>query len=147
MINDQEMATATRGDSIIVRVTEEHHISEARRTAKSVAEAMGFKRVLTSYIMTSVSELATNLFFHTDQGGTITLVALMQTKNVGIEVIAEDEGPGIEDVNQALQDGFSTNRGLGGGLPGVKRLMDEFEIRSTVGIGTRIITRKWKIWE
>ena len=130
-----------------IPVTEEYHISQARRRAGSMARALGFTRVTTFYIMTSVSELANNLFFHTNQGGTITLTPLVRIDNVGLEVIAEDQGPGIEDIDLALQDGFSTNRGLGGGLPGVKRLMDEFEIISTVGVGTRIITRKWKIWK
>jgi serine/threonine-protein kinase RsbT len=141
------MATRTTGDPVIVQVTEEYHISEARQRARSMAEAIGFKPVTTFQIMTSVSELGNNLLFHANHGGTITLAPLMQNNKVGIEIIAEDEGPGIEDVTLALQDGFSTNRGLGGGLPGIKRLMDELEITSTVGTGTLIITRKWKICE
>ena len=63
---------------------------------------------------------------------------------VGIEVVCKDDGPGIPDVKLAMQDGFTTNGGLGGGLPAVERLMDEFEIASTVGGGTRIAARKWK---
>jgi len=107
------------------------HIPETRHKAKSLAEALGFRQVIVFYIMTSVSELANNLFFHTDKGGTITLAPLIRTDNVGIEVIAGDHGP---------------NRGLGGGLPGVKRLMDEFEIHSKVGLGTQITARKWQVW-
>ena len=72
------------------------------------------------------------------------MIAIKQDGGAGIELIAEDEGPGIPDLEQAMQDGFSTNRGLGGGLPGVKRLMDEFHITSEMGTGTRIITRKWQ---
>jgi len=133
-------------EPVIVRVTEEYHIPETRHKAKSLAEALGFRQVIVFYIMTSVSELANNLFFHTDKGGTITLAPLIRTDNVGIEVIAGDHGPGIADTDLALTDGFSTNRGLGGGLPGVKRLMDEFEIHSKVGLGTQITARKWQVW-
>ncbi len=131
-------------EPVIIQVTGEHHIAQARQAAKALAEAIGFKRVLTYYVATSVSELAGNLFFHATRGGTITLVASRRNGKVNIEVIAEDEGPGIPDVKQAMQDGFSTNGGLGGGLPGVERLMDEFEITSAVGVGTRIVARKWQ---
>ncbi len=133
-------------EPVIVRVTEEYHIPETRHKARFLAEALGFRQVLVFYIMTSVSELANNLFFHTDKGGTITLTPLMRTDNAGIEVMAEDQGPGIADIDLALTDGFSTNRGLGGGLPGVKRLMDEFEINSKVGLGTQVTARKWQAW-
>ncbi len=128
----------------IIQIKNENHVSAARKRVRAIAEDMGFKQVVVFYIMTSVSELAYNLFFHTNQGGTITLVPHMQNNKVGIEIVAEDHGPGIENVDLAMQDGFSTNRGLGGGLPGVQRLMDEFETRSTVGVGTRIISKKWK---
>ena len=147
MKNDKKPAPATSAEPIMITIREEYHISEARRKARSMAKAIGFDRVITCYLMTSVSELANNLFFHARQGGTITLVPLNKNNNVGIEVIAEDEGPGIPDIKKAIKDGFSTNRGLGGGLPGVKRLMDEFEINSDVGMGTRVTARKWKVWE
>jgi len=134
-------------EPIIIRVTKEYHIPETRHSAKFMAEALGFRQIMVFYIMTSVSELAYNLFFHTDKGGTITLAPLIQKDNVGIEVVARDKGPGIPDIDLALTDGFSTNRGLGGGLPGVKRLMDEFEIQSEPGMGSRITARKWKTWQ
>lgn len=137
-------AAARTSERVVVRVTTEYHVSQARQAAKSLAEAVGFKRVAMYYVATSVSELATNLCFHTSQGGTITLIAVRRNGEVGIEVIAEDDGPGIPDVNQAVQDGYSTGAGLGGGLPGVRRLMDEFEITSIVGVGTRIVARKWQ---
>ena len=134
----------TTPEPMIIRLTEEHHIAQARQAAKSLAQAIGFRRVAAYYVSTSVSELANNLFFHAARGGAITLVALRREGEVGIEVIAEDDGPGIPDVELALQDGFSTTGGLGGGLPGVERLMDEFEITSTVGVGTRVVARKWE---
>jgi len=139
---DNKMATTIV--RVIVQVTEEHHIAKARQMAKTLAEDTGFKEVTTFYVATSVSELANNLFFHTTQGGTIALVVVRRNGEIGIEVVSEDNGPGIPDVKRAMEDGFTTNGGLGGGLPGVARLMDEFEITSTVGVGTRIVARKWQ---
>ena len=127
----------------VVRVTEEHHVAQARQAAAVLAKAIGLGRMATSDVSTSVSELAWNLFFHATGGGTITIAAIGRNGEVGIEVIAEDNGPGIPDVKSAMEDRFSTNGGLGGGLPGVERLMDEFEISSVVGVMTRIVARKW----
>jgi serine/threonine-protein kinase RsbT len=129
---------------VIVQVTEEHHIARARQAAVALAEEIGLKRVVVYYVATSVSELANNLFFHTPRGGRITLTALRRDGEIGIEVVAEDDGLGIPDVGLAMQDGFSTSGGLGGGLPGVERLMDEFEITSAAGAGTRVVARKWQ---
>jgi len=139
------MKSTTTIKPVIIHVTEEHHIARARQAAVALAEEIGFKRVLVYYVATSVSELANNLFFHASRGGTLTLTPLRREGEIGIEVVAEDDGPGIPDVELALQDGFSTGGGLGGGLPGVERLMDEFEIASTVGAGTRIVVRKWQV--
>jgi len=95
------------------------------------------------YIATAVSELANNLFFHTDEGGTIAFDHIEKDGKIGIEVIAHDTGNGIPDIAQAMVDGFSTNGGLGAGLGGMQRLMDEFEIESNIGTGTHIVMRKW----
>jgi serine/threonine-protein kinase RsbT len=134
----------TEKDIFTVTVNKEPHIAKVRIAAKLLAKSIGFLDVETGCVATSVSELANNLLSHTTKGGTITMIAIKQNGKDGIEIIAEDEGPGIPDLKQAMQDGFSTNRGLGGGLPGVKRLMDEFHITSEVGTGTRIVTRKWQ---
>lgn len=131
-------------ESVIIHVTEEYHVARARQAAVALAQEIGLERAVTYQVATSVSELANNLFFHTARGGRITLTALGQNDRVGIEVIAEDDGPGIPDVEQAMRDGFSTSGGLGSGLPGVKRLMDEFEITSAVGVGTRVVVRRWQ---
>lgn len=131
-------------DAVIIPVTEEYHIAQAQQAAAAMTQEIGFSQTRTSYVATAVSELAGNIFFHTTRGGTITLVPLRREGEIGIKVIAEDDGPGIPDVGRAMQDGFSTNGGLGGGLPGVKRVMDEFEITSTAGVGTRVVTRKWQ---
>ena len=131
-------------EPVIIHVTEEYHVARARQAAVALAQEIGLERAVTYQVATSVSELANNLFFHTARGGRITLTALGQNDRVGIEVIAEDDGPGIPDVEQAMRDGFSTSGGLGSGLPGVKRLMDEFEITSAVGVGTRVVVRRWQ---
>jgi len=127
-----------------VVIKEEHHISQARIIVRELAKKTGLDKVRTYEVVTSVSELAGNIFFHSNNGGMIFFKIISKKGNTGLEVIAEDSGPGIPDVELAMQDGFSTNRGLGGGLPGIKRLMDEFEISSKTGTGTRIVTRKWK---
>ena len=135
---------ASEKEPVVVNVTQEHHIAVARQAARALAEAIGFGQTATYDLATSVSELASNLFFHATGGSAISLVALRRRDKVGIEVTAEDRGPGISDVDLAMRDDFSTSGGLGGGLPGAQRLMDEFEITSTVGVGTRIVARKWQ---
>jgi len=129
---------------VVVPVTEESHIAQARLAAKALANSLGLSEVAVYSIATAVSELANNLFFHTSRGGTISLSVVRHNGNVGLEIAAEDEGPGIADVKLAMQDGFTTNGGLGGGLPGVERLMEEFEIESEVGAGTRVVARMWE---
>lgn len=125
-------------------VVDEHHVAVARRMAKVLAGTASLGRVSTFCLATAVSELAHNLVRHATRGGRITLTVLRRSDKNGIEVIAEDDGPGIPDVTLAMQDGFSSTDGLGSGLPGAKRLMDDFEITSTVGTGTRIVARKWQ---
>ena len=131
-------------EPIIILVTEEYQVAQARRAAMALAESLGFKQVAVYSIATSVSELAYNLLLHASRGGTIALTALERKGQMGIEVIAEDNGPGILDPERVVQDGVSTAGGLGGGLAGVGRLMDEFEITSAPGVGTRIVARKWQ---
>ena len=94
---------------------------------------------------TATTELASNLFFHASDGGRISLTLIEEEGCVGIQVVADDHGPGIEDLKLAMQDGYSTRASMGGGLPGVERLMDEFEITSEFGVGTRIVAKKWKL--
>ncbi|MCP5158975.1 MAG: anti-sigma regulatory factor [Gammaproteobacteria bacterium] len=125
-----------------VPIMQEFHIAEARRAALLMALDLGLKRTEAYYVATAVSELATNLFLHAG-GGDIQLSVVARSNRLGIEVIAQDEGPGIADVALALSDGFTTSNGLGCGLPGAQRLMDEMEIDSEVGRGTRILARKW----
>jgi serine/threonine-protein kinase RsbT len=125
-------------------IVAEIDVADIRRRARLRAERLGFKSAGAYRFATAVSELANNLYFHTPAGGTIRIVSVKDADRVGVEVVAEDKGPGIADIGLAMQDGFSTNHGLGSGLPGVKRLMDEFSIESTIGVGTRIVARLWR---
>ena len=137
-------APSTSPVRVIITVNRKHHVAQARRMARALAREMGLGKVAASCAETAVTELGNNLVFHATAGGTITLAAVDRSDAVGLEVIVEDQGPGIADLDVALQDGFSTNRGLGSGLGGVRRLMDEFEIAAPLGVGTRIVARKWQ---
>ncbi len=132
-------------DTRTVRVKKEHEIAGARQAASGLTQSAGFSELGTAHVATAVTELASNLFFHASDGGSISLTLIEEDGGVGIQVVSDDRGPGIEDVNLAMQDGYSTRGSMGGGLPGVKRLMDEFGITSEVGVGTRIVAKKWKI--
>ena len=126
-----------------ITVKKEWQISTARRNLNQLAKAKGFNINQTAELVTSISELAYNLFFHTTDGGEITISTIEDAANTAIKLISRDTGPGIVSIETALQDGYSTNGGLGGGLPGVKRLMDDFSISSTQN-GTLISCIKWR---
>lgn len=136
-------AAAARPDPACVVVRDEYDVSRARVAASALAERAGFSRGAKYRLATAVSELATNLVFHATAGGVIRLAAVALDGRIGIEVVAEDDGPGIADLELALTDGHSTNGGLGSGLPGCRRLVDEFEIQSQAGQGTRVVVRLW----
>lgn len=129
-------------DSQTILVATELDVTVARQKGKRLAQALGFGPTDQACVAASISELGNNLVFHAG-GGTITLSPVEPEGRLGVEVRCVDNGPGIEDVGLAMQDGYSTRGGLGGGLPGVRRLMDEFEIHSRVGVGTRVVARKW----
>lgn len=127
-------------NKLFVHVSSESDIAEAARQSRQIALALGFAKVQAHYIATAASELAANLFIHAN-GGTFEALAL--TDRPGLELVASDHGPGIADIEKALQDGYSTAGGLGCGLPGVQRLMDEMDIDSKLGYGTVVRARKW----
>ncbi|TXN61372.1 anti-sigma regulatory factor [Methylobacterium sp. WL18] len=126
-------------DVVTVRVTSEIDAAEARQEARRLALRHGFTTVRAHGLATAVSELAMNLVLHTDRGGLIRLTAQDATGAAVIELVAEDDGPGIRDLALAMEDGYSTRGGLGCGLPGTRRLVDAFAITSQVGEGTRIV--------
>lgn len=117
-------------------------IIRARQIGRAEATRLGFSSTDLTLVATAISELARNIVMYAGTGEIILRLVRTAEKR-GIVVIAQDRGPGIADVEQALQDGYSTSRSLGLGLPGVRRLMDEFEVESQVGEGTTVTVRKW----
>jgi serine/threonine-protein kinase RsbT len=115
----------------------------AREKGRTLAAQCGFSSTDLTVIATAISELARNIVRYAVRGE-IILRLIEEDGRRGVEVVATDNGPGIPDVALAMQDGYSTSRSLGLGLPGVRRLMDEFEIASESGMGTTITLRKWK---
>ena len=126
-----------------VRIGSEGDIITVRKVVREAATTTGFGITDLTRIVTAASELARNVY-HYAGVGSMRLRLLSQNDRVGIELAFEDHGPGIADVDQALREGYSTSGGLGMGLPGAKRLMDEMEIQSKVGIGTTVMVRKWR---
>jgi len=110
--------------------------------ARTLAAELGFDGADLVLIATAVSEVARNIVEYAKLGEVRIAPAINGHKR-GLEVIAKDSGPGIADVAQAMEDGYTTGRGLGIGLPGSRRLMDDFEIDSKVGRGTTITMKKW----
>jgi len=117
-------------------------IVTARQKARTLAMKLGFTGVDLTVIATGISEVARNILDHAKEGE-IVMEPLVEDSKRGLLIVARDEGPGIPDLNQAMQYGYSTRRGLGVGLPGTKWLMDEFDIRSVVGKGTTVVMKKW----
>lgn len=120
----------------------EADIVMARKLVRQAATALGFGITDTTRIVTASSELVRNIYRYAGSGE-MRWQALRQGVSAGLELVFEDRGPGIADIEQAMQPGFTTSKGLGLGLPGAKRLMDEMEIVSEVGKGTTICLKKW----
>ena len=128
---------------IRVAIDSDQDIVAARQRGRALAIELGFSAVDATFIATAISELARNILAYAREGE-ITLRTIHASNRRGIVVIASDNGPGIADVRQALRDGFSTSGSLGLGLPGVRRLMDEFEITSQPSRGTTVTVKKWR---
>jgi serine/threonine-protein kinase RsbT len=124
----------------------EDDIVAARQTARETARQLGFGAVDQSRVATAVSELARNVVrYATASRGTVSIRSVPAAgRGPGIEIIVADEGPGIPDIEIALQGGFSSGPGMGLGLSGTRRLMDEMEIESAPGRGTTVTIRKWR---
>ena len=124
------------------RITSENDIVMARKVVRDAATTLGFGITDVTRIVTAASELTRNIY-HYAKSGVMHWRSLNLDTSVGLELTFEDSGPGIPDVEKAMEMGFSTGKGLGMGLPGSKRLMDEMTIESTVGKGTTVVVRKW----
>jgi len=116
----------------------------ARAEGRAMAQRLGFRRPDPTLIATAISELARNLVMHVGHGE-IIMRPIVEDRRSGVLIIVRDEGPGIADVDAALRLGHASRGGLGLGLPGARRLMDEFEIDSQPGKGTTVTMRKWRL--
>lgn len=126
-----------------VHIRSESDIVVTRRAVREIATTLGFGLTDVTRIVTAASELARNIILYAG-AGSMRWRPLDMRGRVGVELTLEDNGPGIASIEQVMQEGYTTSGGLGLGLPGTKRLMDEFEIASEVGKGTRITVRKWR---
>jgi serine/threonine-protein kinase RsbT len=133
--------SATCSGDICIR--DENDIVSARRTVREAATRLGFGQTDVTRIVTAASELARNTFKYAGQG-VMRWRRIETGSRFGIELQFVDRGPGIQDIDLAMQDGFSTSGGLGMGLPGARRLMDDLEIKSEPGQGTVVTLRKWR---
>jgi serine/threonine-protein kinase RsbT len=131
-------------EEVTVSISQDKDIVTARQRGRAMASKIGFSSTDQISIATAISELSRNIVEYAREGEiVIAMVRAQDNGQPGIQIVARDNGPGINDVGLAMKDGYSTSRSLGLGLPGTKRLMDEFEIDSKPGKGTRITIRKW----
>ena len=126
-----------------VAINSDLDILTARARGREMAQRLGLTLSELTLIATAISELARNILLYAKRGE-IVLSQVQQDGREGLSVVAQDQGPGIPDVSRALEVGFSTSGSLGLGLPGVRRLMDEFDVASEVGKGTTVRATKWK---
>jgi serine/threonine-protein kinase RsbT len=131
-------------DEVRIPITADSDMVPARAQGRALATKLGFSRTDATLIATAISEIARNIVVHVGRGE-IVLQPLYEDDRYGLVVVAQDEGPGIGDVDAALEHGFASGKGLGLGLPGARRLMDEFEIASDPGKGTVVTMKKWRI--
>jgi serine/threonine-protein kinase RsbT len=129
-------------DDVLVVITTDLDIVRARQSGRELASRIGFSVTDLTLISTAISEVARNITTYAGQGE-ILFRLVDNSERRGITVEARDQGPGIADLERALQDGYSTGKGMGLGLPGARRLMDDFEIRSEPGQGTTVVMSKW----
>jgi serine/threonine-protein kinase RsbT len=132
MLRHETMSIQSSADIVMVR-----------QAVRKLAVDLGFSLVDQTKIVTAASELARNTLDY-GGGGTVQLEGLQEGIRKGLRLIFEDSGPGIPDIDLALKDGYTTGGGLGMGLSGTKRLVNEFDIASRVGEGTRITITKWR---
>src|SRR5438552_10323565 len=141
MSSNPRREAGPRAESV-VPISSSADIVTARQRGRALAAGLGFSGSDLTVIATAISELARNIIEYATTGE-IVLGQGRQDGRPGIVIVARDEGPGIPDVTRALTAGYSTGPGLGLGLPGVRRLMDEFDIASRPGQGTTVTVRKW----
>lgn len=129
--------------AVLQPVSCDSDVVAARQLVRKLAVELEFSRPDQALIATAVSELARNIVKYADEGD-VELCVVVSGAKTGIKVTARDRGPGLEDVELALQDGYSTGNSLGLGLPGTRRIVDQFEIRSRPGSGLTVTVVKWR---
>lgn len=129
-------------DRSFVEIYTEWDIVAARQLGRNEAKKIGFGTVDQARITTAISELARNIYLYAGRGR-IDIAQINDGISRGISIVASDEGPGIADIQRAMDDGYTTSGGLGAGMPGVRRLVDEFILESKQGVGTTITAIKW----
>ena len=127
----------------LIPVLDENSIVVARQTAGRAAKRMGMGVVDQTKIVTVTSELARNIVRYA-KVGEVVIEEISDSLRSGLRISFKDNGPGIPDIERAMQDGFTTGGGMGFGLSGSKRLVNDFEIISQIGVGTTVIVKKWK---
>jgi len=127
---------------ISVAINNESDVVTARQRGRELAARIGFSSTDQTLFATAISEVARNIVSYAGHGE-IVLCAIEEGHRLGILVVARDQGPGIADLELAMRDGYSTGNSLGVGLPGARRLMDDFELLSELGVGTTVTMKKW----
>lgn len=131
------------GDEVRVPIASDLDIVVARAEGRKMALQAGFSQTDATLVATAISEVARNILTHAREG-LVSISATLTSDIAEILVVATDEGPGIRDLDLAMRDGYSTSGGLGLGLPGIRRLMDEFQVNSEEGKGTEVSMTKWR---
>jgi serine/threonine-protein kinase RsbT len=122
-----------------------NHGVTCRQTVWQIAAGLKFSIISQTMLVTAASELARNTLIH-GGGGRFSWEVISAGPRRGVRLSFEDDGPGIPDIQRAMTNGWTSGNGLGLGLPGAKRLVDEFELQSTVGRGTRVVVTRWQQW-
>lgn len=128
---------------IRIPIASDSDVVSARQKGRSLAAECGFGSGDQTVIAAAISEIARNILMYAHRGE-VTFALVQNGERDGLVVVARDQGPGIPDIGRAMQEGYSTSHGLGLGLPGARRLMDDFEVVSKPGEGTTITLKKWK---
>ncbi len=131
------------GEELRLAIAADVDVVEARQQGRALAAVAGFSSGEQTVIAAAISEIARNILMYAKRGE-ITLSLSQNGDRQGVVIIAVDQGPGIPDIERAMQYGYSTSHGVGAGLPGAKRLMDEFDLKSVPGQGTTVIMKKWR---
>ena len=131
------------GEDLRLTIAADVDVVEARQQGRALAAVAGFSSGEQTVIAAAISEIARNILMYAKKGE-ITLSLVQNGDRQGVSVEATDQGPGIPDVERAMEYGYSTSHGVGAGLPGAKRLMDEFVLKSVVGQGTSVTMKKWR---